>query len=111
MSIKFSQDDGVKMFECLTHLSETCVKNDDGSLTLGTSEIKMIEDAIAHAMFPVLTSAMDYDLRDGQTCPKCNEHFYEFPALSRRDNETEICPTCGTLEALDDIVGAGVTIK
>ena len=112
-NMKFSQLDARKMFECLNHLLEMVERNDDGSLRvealsvttthLGTDDVKMIEDAIGHAE---LTS----HLLCGSECPQCNEHYYGFPALSRRDNETEICPTCGTLEALDDIVGAGVTI-
>lgn len=34
-------------------------------------------------------------------CPKCNKEFQERPALSRADNKTDICPTCGLKEALD----------
>lgn len=36
-----------------------------------------------------------------RTCPKCKREYTEHPALSRDDNKTEICPACGTLEALD----------
>lgn len=28
----------------------------------------------------------------------------DFPAISRRDNKTKICPTCGTAEALEDLL-------
>jgi IS605 OrfB family transposase len=35
-----------------------------------------------------------------QRCPKCGKEFTEYPALSRVDNETEICPECGVMEAL-----------
>ena len=35
-----------------------------------------------------------------QRCPKCKKEFTEYPALSREDNETEICPECGVKEAL-----------
>ena len=35
-------------------------------------------------------------------CPRCNKAYEGFPALSRRDNETEICPDCGQAEALED---------
>lgn len=35
-------------------------------------------------------------------CPKCGESFLEVPALSRRDNKTEICSHCGMLEAIED---------
>ena len=33
-------------------------------------------------------------------CPKCGREYSEHPAISRLDNETEICPDCGTMEAL-----------
>ena len=33
-------------------------------------------------------------------CPKCNKKYASRPALSREDNKTEICPTCGALEAI-----------
>ena len=35
-----------------------------------------------------------------QRCPKCGKEFTEYPALSREDNETEICPECGVAEAI-----------
>ena len=36
-------------------------------------------------------------------CPRCGKPFTEAPALSRLDNESLICPDCGTREALDII--------
>lgn len=36
-------------------------------------------------------------------CPKCKGPLGEHPALSRRDNKTEICSDCGMLEALEDM--------
>lgn len=41
-------------------------------------------------------------------CPKCNKPYSEPPALSRRDNETYICFACGTEEALEDAMNAGM---
>ena len=35
-------------------------------------------------------------------CPICGKKYNEPSALSRKDNETQICPDCGTKEALDD---------
>lgn len=35
-------------------------------------------------------------------CPKCNKELGEYPAISRKDNKTEICSNCGMLEALED---------
>ena len=36
-------------------------------------------------------------------CPRCGQPYYEPPALSRLDNETLICPECGTRQALQSI--------
>ena len=36
-------------------------------------------------------------------CPRCGKTYSEHPALSRADNETLICPDCGTREALESI--------
>ena len=33
-------------------------------------------------------------------CPRCNSWYDAEPALSRADNKTEICPDCGTREAM-----------
>ena len=36
-------------------------------------------------------------------CHKCGKTYIGRPALSRVDNETLICPDCGTREALQSI--------
>ena len=36
-------------------------------------------------------------------CPKCGNSYVGRPALSRADNQTLICPDCGTREALESI--------
>lgn len=36
-------------------------------------------------------------------CPRCGKPYTGYPALSRLDNTTEICPDCGTREALAEI--------
>jgi len=41
-------------------------------------------------------------LKDSRKCPKCNKRYWDYPAISRRDNKTQICPECGTQEALED---------
>ncbi len=35
-----------------------------------------------------------------QLCPKCCRKFTDYPALSRKDNKTRICPECGVKEAI-----------
>lgn len=37
-----------------------------------------------------------------KVCPNCGSDIVGYPALSRRDNKTEICSECGQLEALED---------
>lgn len=36
-------------------------------------------------------------------CPLCGRLYHGHPALSRTDNETLICPDCGTRQALQSI--------
>lgn len=35
-------------------------------------------------------------------CPVCKKEYTGYPAISRKDNKTEICPNCGVNEALED---------
>lgn len=46
---------------------------------------------------------MKKDERITAVCPICGATYHERPALSRMDNETLICPDCGTREALASI--------
>lgn len=34
-------------------------------------------------------------------CPRCGRAYYDYPATSRADGKTRICPDCGILEALE----------
>lgn len=38
-----------------------------------------------------------------KTCPKCGKNYKAPSAISRADNKTPICPTCGTREALEGL--------
>ena len=46
---------------------------------------------------------MKNDVRKIRVCPLCGQAYGEAPALSRTDNETPICPDCGTRQALESI--------
>ena len=37
-------------------------------------------------------------------CPRCERKYRGYPALSRKDNKTEICSDCGVAEALSDFI-------
>ena len=46
---------------------------------------------------------MKGNVRQIRACPLCGKTYGEAPALSRTDNETLICPDCGTRQALESI--------
>ena len=39
---------------------------------------------------------------EARICPICKKRYTEYPAISRKDNRTEICPDCGLKEAMKD---------
>jgi len=40
---------------------------------------------------------------ESRTCPICGKTYHEYPSLSRTDDKTEICPDCGTRQALEAV--------
>ena len=40
-------------------------------------------------------------MKEMRKCPVCGKAYTDHPALSRKDNKTEICPSCGLNEALE----------
>lgn len=45
---------------------------------------------------------LNNEKKEVKTCPRCKKTYIGYPAISRRDNKTEICSECGTAEALED---------
>ncbi len=45
---------------------------------------------------------MKSEIREPRICPKCGRSYTERPSLSRVE-DIQICPDCGTREALDAI--------
>jgi uncharacterized Zn finger protein (UPF0148 family) len=43
------------------------------------------------------------DTANHRSCPLCGAQYGGVPSVSRLDNETLICPDCGTREALESI--------
>lgn len=39
-------------------------------------------------------------INQARVCPICEKVYTDYPATSRKDNKTEICPDCGTEEAI-----------
>ena len=46
---------------------------------------------------------MKESITQPRICPLCGQTYTDPPALSRTDNETLICPDCGTRQALESI--------
>ena len=46
---------------------------------------------------------MKESIRQPRICPLCGQTYTDPPALSRTDNERQICPDCGTRQALESI--------
>ena len=49
---------------------------------------------------PKMTKGLEQ--RKPQGCPRCGHAQDRLLALSRRDNKTMVCDSCGTLAALED---------
>ena len=45
----------------------------------------------------------DSNVTELRICPICGRPYSGVPALSRTDNKTQICPDCGTRQALESI--------
>lgn len=46
---------------------------------------------------------METAANEFKICPKCGKCYKAPSAISRVDNKTQICPTCGTREALEGL--------
>ena len=46
----------------------------------------------------------NYHIGIAKMCANCGKAIIGHPALSRKDNKTEICSNCGTLEAIEDFI-------
>ena len=45
------------------------------------------------------------EMKELKICPRCKKAYSGYPAISRRDNKTEICSECGQAEAFEDLFG------
>ena len=46
-----------------------------------------------------------------QRCPICGKCYTGYPALSRKDNKTLICPDCGVAEAIAIFMNSKEDVK
>ena len=57
----------------------------------------------------IVEQDVPYDNTSEKFCPRCGRTYTEYPALSRYDNETYICPDCGVEEAMINYTGGTLT--
>lgn len=55
---------------------------------------------LAEVDLPLLHEMLTRKILQVRSCPKCGKKFTDYPAISRDDNKTEICPECGVAEAV-----------
>ena len=80
-----------KLFEALHEVNEDRFsKNKKSILEMTTSEV--IEEEA--------TEDKSYKM-----CPRCGRPYSDYPAISRYDDKTEICPDCGVEEAMINYTG------
>ena len=60
------------------------------AMTMGTRIVVMKLGYIQQIDTPMNLYNQPY-----RVCPKCGCGYNDYPALSRKDNKTEICPRCG----------------
>ena len=52
----------------------------------------------------VVSGGTNYYVGLTKICANCGKAIIGYPAISRKDNKTEICSNCGTLEALEEAI-------
>ena len=58
-----------------------------------TEEVEEAYNEVSHVTFKIYP-----------VCPICGQDYSEHPAISRKDNKSRICPSCGVNEALEDFL-------
>ena len=81
---------------------------------LTPTEVRLVEECRAHRFCALCDRSriermmfrkkhgVDPDSIRIKTCPVCGRMYTDRPAVSRREGVGEICPDCGTREALED---------
>jgi RNase P subunit RPR2 len=70
------------------------------------TEARKIAKAYGHRIMRAVVLNLEMIADEPETiCPRCRTSYTGYPALSRMDNQTEICSECGTEEAIADFLG------
>lgn len=66
---------------------------------------RLIESSLTGKISNMLLEEENRAANEKKICPRCGKTYTGFPAISRYDNETEICSECGTDEAMIQFMG------
>lgn len=75
--------------------------------TVPRAEYNQLLNATARKIHQLKQELEEAKANPGHICPVCGRQFFEEPAVSRRDNSTQICSVCAATEALEDAQKAG----
>lgn len=75
-------------------------------------DVRVCSEVIDGATFydsyqEALDTIREYNLHNFEpypVCPRCHKDYSERPAISRKDNKTEICSNCGMQEAMFNFI-------
>lgn len=70
-----------------------------------SSSIKVLREDRAFVQEEAPDEEFPYDNTTEKFCPRCGRTYTEYPAVSRYDNKTYICPDCGVEEAMINYTG------
>lgn len=97
----------VFMSNLCDYLSKT--KNKDFPIRIGDYKFEALSNDLLIYNYDPIKKAEPIKLEviitensgENNICPICKQEMGEYPAISRKDNKTEICSHCGMLEALE----------
>ena len=70
-----------------------------------SASIKVLREDRAFVQEEAPDEEFPYDNTTEKFCPRCGRTYTEYPAVSRYDNKTYICPDCGVEEAMINYTG------
>lgn len=85
------------------HIIATPDKNGGYNVTIPENPNVSAHCADTADIIPSAVAAKEKDEQKTAIFPKCGKAYSGYPALSRVDGVTSICPDCGTREALDAV--------
>jgi hypothetical protein len=89
------------LFDLYELRNSAVMQNELKKILAGILDTKL-EVVYGNGVLELLKQFLQWNPDKGyRICSRCGNVYFEAPALSRKDNKTEICSQCGMQEALD----------